>query len=133
MRFALDTNIVSYLWRGDGIVRARLEGVDPAGVVVPSVVLAELVFGRHNNPAASAKLEILIQDLRGAYPVIDFNASAADWYGRLRARFKTQPAPDRDLMIAATCLAHGCALVTHNVKDFERIEELMIVDWAAAN
>jgi len=133
VRFALDTNIVSYLWRRDAIVRARLEGVDPAGVVVPSVVLAELVFGRHNNPAVSAKLEILIKDLRDAYPVIDFNASAADWYGLLRARFKTQPAPDRDLMIAATCLAHGCTLVTHNVKDFERIEELTIIDWASAN
>ena len=33
-------------------------------------------------------------------------------------------------MIASTCLAHGCALVTHNVKDFDRILELAIVDWA---
>ena len=130
MRFALDTNIISYLWRQDAKVRAALQAVDPASVAVPSVVLAELVFGRHNNPAASAKLEVLIQDLRDAYPVLDFNASAADWYGLLRARFKAQPAPDRDLMIAATCLAHGCALVTHNLKDFERVEELRLIDWA---
>ena len=133
MRFALDTNIISYLWRCDSVVQARLTGIDPTCVVVPSVVLAELIFGKHNNSAASAKLEILIKDLRDAYPVIDFNASAADWYGLLRARFRTQPAPDRDLMIAATCLAHGCALVTHNVKDFERIQELTIIDWASTN
>lgn len=132
MRFALDTNTISYLWRQDRSVRARLEAVDPANVAVPSVVLAELVFGRHNNPSASAKLEVLIKDLRDAYPVLDFNASAADWYGLLRARFKTQPAPDRDLMIAATCLAHGCTLVTHNIKDFDRIEELTVVDWAVS-
>ncbi len=130
MRVALDTNIISYLWRQDAKVRAALQVMDPASVAVPSVVLAELVFGRHNNPSASAKLEVLIQDLRDAYPVLDFNASAADWYGLLRARFKGQPAPDRDLMIAATCLAHGCALVTHNTKDFERIEELALLDWA---
>lgn len=133
MRFALDTNILSYLWRGDASIRAELEALNPADVAVPSVVLAELVFGRHNNPAASAKLEILIQDLRGAYPVLDFNAPAADWYGLLRARFKAQPAPDRDLMIAATCLAHGFTLVTHNQKDFERIEELSLVDWTSPN
>ena len=130
MRVALDTNIISYLWRQDAKVRAALQAADPASIAVPSVVLAELVFGRHNNPAASAKLEVLIQDLRDAYPVLDFNASAADWYGLLRARFKAQPAPDRDLMIAAICLAHGCALVTHNTKDFERIEELTVLDWA---
>ena len=132
MRYALDTNIISYLWRQDSNVRARLEAVDPANVAVPSVVLAELVFGRHNNPSASAKLEVLIRDLRDAYPVLDFNASAADWYGLLRWRFKAQPAPDRDLMIAATCLAHGHALVTHNTKDFDRIEELTVAVWAAA-
>jgi predicted nucleic acid-binding protein len=132
VRFALDTNIISYLWRQDRNVRARLEAVDPANVAVPSVVLAELVFGRHNNPSASAKLEVLIRDLRDAYPVLDFNASAADWYGLLRARFKAQPAPDRDLMIAATCLAHGHALVTHDTKDFGRIEELAVADWALA-
>ncbi len=133
MRFALDTNIISYLWRQKFNVRARLEAVDPASVALPAVVLAELVYGRHNNPVASAKLEVLIKDLRDAYPVLDFNASAADWYGLLRARFKAQPAPDRDLMIAATCLAHGCVLVTHNVKGFERIEELMVVDWVSSN
>ena len=132
MRYALDTNIISYLWRQDRNVRAKLEAVDPANVAVPSVVLAELVFGRHNNPSASAKLEVLIRDLRDAYPVLDFNASAADWYGLLRWRFKAQPAPDRDLMIAATCLAHGHALVTHNTKDFGRTEELTVADWAVA-
>jgi len=128
--FALDTNIISYLWRNDPEIKARLQAVDPACVFVPSVVLAELVFGQHNNPAAAPKLGILIRDLRDAYPIIDFNASAADWYGLLRFRFKAKPAPDRDLMIASTCLAHGCALVTHNVKDFDRILELAIVDWA---
>jgi predicted nucleic acid-binding protein len=132
VRSALDTNIISYLWRQDRNVRARLEAVDPANVAVPSVVLAELVFGRHNNPSASAKLEVLIRDLRDAYPVLDFNASAADWYGLLRGRFNAQPARDRDLMIAATCLAHGYALVTHNTKDFGRIEELTVADWAVA-
>ena len=130
MKVALDTNIISYFWRQDPKVQAALLAMDAVSVAVPSVVLAELVFGRHNNPAASAKLEVLIKDLRDAYPILDFNASAADWYGLLRARFKAQPAPDRDLMIAATCLAHGCALVTHNTKDFARVEELTVLDWA---
>jgi tRNA(fMet)-specific endonuclease VapC len=129
MRVALDTNIISYLWRGDQNIRTQLEVIGSERIHVPSVVLAELVFGKHNHPEAAPKLDILIKDLREAYPVIDFNAAAADWYGLLRHRLKPQPAPDRDLMIAATCLAHGCALVTHNTKDFIRIRELALQDW----
>ena len=129
MIFALDTNIISYLWRRDARVRARLEAVAPGDVAVPSVVLAGLVYGMHNNPAAAPKLDMLLRDLRNAYPVLGFDAPAADWYGLLRTRFKAQKLPDRDLMIASTCLAHGYALVTHNLKDFERIQELTLVDW----
>jgi len=33
-----------------------------------------------------------------------------------------------DFIIAATALVHGLTLVTHNVKDFEWIEELSILD-----
>jgi len=131
MRVALDTNIISYLWRKDPQVRASLESLDPADVAVPSVVLAELVYGRHNNPGAALKLEMLIQDLRHAYPVLAFDAPAADWYGLLKARFKGRTMPDRDLMIASTCLAHGHALATHNGKDFERIQELTLLDWVS--
>ena len=130
MRYALDTNIISYLWRREGEVRKHLEAVDPFCVGVPSIVLAELIYGRHNNPAAALKLEVLIGDLRNAYPVLAFDGPSAEWYGLLRARFKHQNVPDRDLMIAATCLAHGHALVTHNVKDFNRIQELKCLDWA---
>lgn len=129
MRVALDTNIISYLWRSDTHVKAGLQALDPAEVGVPSVVLAELVYGRHNNPGAALKLEMLLQDLRHAYPVLAFDAPAADWYGLLKARFKARTLPDRDLMIASTCLAHGYALATHNVKDFERILELPLLDW----
>jgi len=37
----------------------------------------------------------------------------------------------RDLMIAATALAHGLAVVTHNTDEFRRIDGLAIEDWQA--
>ena len=36
-----------------------------------------------------------------------------------------------DLMIAATALVHDLTLVTHNVKDYQNIPDLQIVDWLA--
>lgn len=131
MKFALDTNIISYLWRQDAMVEARLRAVDPSRVSVPAIVLAELQFGRFNNPERAPKLEILIADLRSAYPVLPFDAAAGEWFGRLKARLRGTPMEERDLLIASTALAHGHALVTHNTRHFQRIEELVLLDWSS--
>ena len=34
-----------------------------------------------------------------------------------------------DLIIAATTLAHGATLITHNIGEFERIDDLLVEDW----
>jgi tRNA(fMet)-specific endonuclease VapC len=34
-----------------------------------------------------------------------------------------------DLQIAAIALAHGCTLVTHNVREFGRVPALVFEDW----
>lgn len=34
-----------------------------------------------------------------------------------------------DLMIAATALAHGLTVVTHNLGEFQRIDGLLVEDW----
>ena len=38
------------------------------------------------------------------------------------------PAPFRDALIGAAALVHRMAVVTRNVKDFERFDELAIVN-----
>ena len=35
-----------------------------------------------------------------------------------------------DILIATYCMIYGCILVTNNVKDFENIDGLTIVDWS---
>ena len=37
-----------------------------------------------------------------------------------------------DLMIAAIAIANKTILITHNVKEFQRIDGLEIVDWEAS-
>jgi tRNA(fMet)-specific endonuclease VapC len=34
-----------------------------------------------------------------------------------------------DMIIAATVLAHDATLVTHNLREFQRIAELRTLDW----
>ena len=61
--------------------------------------------------------------------LVTFDAGAADWFGRLKHRLKATMIQDRDLLIASTALAHGYALVTNNTKHFQRIDELVLLDW----
>ena len=127
--FALDSNIVSFVMKNQEPVKSRLLDTPAENVAIPSIVLAELCYGRHNNPARSAHLGLAIQQFKDCYPILDFNASAAEWYGMIRFESREQPVGDRDLLIAAICLAHGCTLVTHNTREFERIPGLHTVDW----
>ena len=34
-----------------------------------------------------------------------------------------------DTLIAGTALAHSATLVTHNIREFERVHGLKVVDW----
>ena len=60
-----------------------------------------------------------------------FDDRCLDSYGRIRSdldRLGTPIGPN-DLLIAATAMAHGLTLVTHNVDEFGRIPGLDIEDW----
>jgi predicted nucleic acid-binding protein len=37
---------------------------------------------------------------------------------------------DSDILIAASCLAHGYTLITDNTRHFERVGGLQFVNWA---
>lgn len=52
---------------------------------------------------------------------------AARIYAQLRSEGRV--IEDADILIAATALAHGLALVTENVRHFERIQGLEIESW----
>lgn len=47
---------------------------------------------------------------------------------RAAALHVPDPAPFRDALIGATALVHRMAVVTRNVKDFERFGEVDLVD-----
>ena len=60
-----------------------------------------------------------------------FDDPAAEIYGQIRADLEnkgTSIGPN-DLLIAAIARARGATLVTHNVKEFKRVEGLLFEDW----
>nr|HMN28999.1 VapC toxin family PIN domain ribonuclease [Caldilineaceae bacterium] len=57
--------------------------------------------------------------------------AAAAIAGSLRAELARQGAPigPYDLQIAAIALANDCTLVTHNLREFGRLPNLLLEDW----
>ncbi len=66
------------------------------------------------------------------YEIVPFDDSMTKPYAEMRAALerKGQKIGYNDSPIAATVLVKGGVLVTHNTKEFSRIEGLMLEDWA---
>ena len=133
MRYMLDTNIVAYAKNSrPEVVYERMSRFDPEDLCVSVITLAELEYGVFNssNPERNQlALTLFLANIE----VVPFNDDAAVEYGRIRADLKRKGTPigANDLMIAAHAKSLGVTLVTNNTREFERVEGLMLDDWAS--
>ena len=131
MTYLLDTNIcVEYLNGRSRRVIEAFQRKTPADIAVCSVVKAELHYGAlrsKNPPDTLAKLDAFLAPYRS----LPFDDQCAAAYGRIRARLAQLGSPigPNDLLIAAIAVVHGATLVTHNVREFSRVEGLEYEDW----
>lgn len=132
MIYMLDTNILIYLMKNRPLaVAERVAQLTPSDQLVMSfITYAELLKGANgctNPEKALANIEKLKQRISVVYP----NEKICEFYGVWANKFKLQGKPigGNDLWIACHALACNAILVTHNVKEFERIEALNWQDW----
>lgn len=131
MIYLLDTNAcIVYLNRRESGVRQRLETLSPDDVTVCSIVKAELFYGamRSNNPERTLAMQQAFLNRFVSLPIDD---QAAIIYSRIRAQLATLGIPigPYDLQIAAIALANNLILVTHNTREFSRVDGLRLEDW----
>ena len=127
----LDTNIISFQFRGD--TRAALYRPQLAGEVqaIAFVTLAEIYkwpIERNFSPERRAALEQHVQ----SYLVLPFDDALARRWAEMSVQLKRagRGISDADGWIAATALRHDVALVTHNRKHFEHIPGLKLISFA---
>ncbi len=132
MIYMLDTNICIYAIKNKPEkVLLRLREELDHGVCISSITLAELEYGmKHSsNPAKNeqALLRFLVP-----FSVLPFGPSAAAEYGEIRAYLQSQGTPigPLDMLIAGHAKAEKMNLVTHNVREFERVPGLELENWA---
>jgi tRNA(fMet)-specific endonuclease VapC len=128
----LDSNTISYYFRGDTAVVARLQALQPGEVGVPAIVVYELRYGLMRLPEAAAqpRLDALARLLRPVQ-VLPFDAECATQAAQLRVALEAAGTPigPHDVLIAATALRHQAPLVTRNVREFGRVPGLQCVNW----
>jgi tRNA(fMet)-specific endonuclease VapC len=132
VKYLLDTNICVFVIRQKSqLVLDRLRLQPEGNVGISIITLAELRYGaeKSQNPFKNhAALDAFLAFLE----IIDFDAEAADVYGRVRARLEAQGTPigSLDNMIAAHAVRLAAILVTNNVREFMRVAGLTIEDWS---
>ncbi len=131
MRYLLDTNVcVRYLNGTSLAIREKLRSSKTTDIALCSIVKAELFYGamRSNNPEQTLGRQ---QQFLNQFVSLPFNDEAALVYGRIRATLAAAGTPigPNDLQIAAIALANNLILVTHNIREFSRVDELQIEDW----
>lgn len=100
-----------------------------------SITASELLIGVHraDSPARRLRREAFVETILAALPVIAFDLRIARVYAQLSAQLAAagQPIGAHDLLIAATALADGSAVLTLNMRDFARVPGLVVrqPDW----
>jgi tRNA(fMet)-specific endonuclease VapC len=125
MSFLVDTDICSAHMKGNRQVTNRF--LHYTGNLYISVV--SLGERAHRKNAPSRRMPALLAFLNDVH-VLEVSSHIAEKFGEVRANLMDQglPAPDLDLLVAATALVHNLIVVTHNTADYLNISNLQLVD-----
>ncbi len=131
MKLMLDTNIcIAIIKQKPKDILQKFSAYQIGDICISSVTLAELKYGvaksqfKEKNQAALNEFILPLE-------VADFDESATQYYGTLRATLEKQGIPigPLDTLIGAHALSLNVTLVTNNTKEFGRITGLNLVDW----
>jgi tRNA(fMet)-specific endonuclease VapC len=130
--YLLDTNIVSYWMRGHRPLLERIKGYSPKDLSIAAITLAEIYYGIEKSPARKKERRTKIEHIRAILEIYLFDQAAAAKYGIIRAQLEKKGLviSERDLQIASIAMANGLCVITHNVREFNRVEKLKVEDWA---
>jgi tRNA(fMet)-specific endonuclease VapC len=129
--YLLDTDTCIYLRqkRPPEVLR-RFERLTPGEAAISTITFGELMYGAHRRKDGGATIAI-VEALATALPVLALPPEAGPRYGQLRSALTAAGSiiGSNDLWIAAHALAADLTLVTNNMREFRRIEGLMLENW----
>lgn len=128
--YLLDTNACIAILKGNSTMLAHIRRVGVQRLYLCAPVKAELWFGACKSAKIAENKEKL-DAFFGGLPSLAFDDKVIKALGELRMDLyaKGTPIGPYDMQIAAIALSYGLTVVTHNVREFERVPHLLIEDW----
>ena len=128
-QYILDTDISSYLIRGDHETVTKKFSELYDSCAISSITAAELQYGarKRNNKQLTQKVKAFCDLVE----IIPWDEDAAKAYAKLRVELETSGTPigNMDMLIAASVLARKAVLVTNNTEHFSRVKDLKLGNW----
>lgn len=130
--YLLDTDICIYLVKNksDALI-AKLKAAGNENVFVSSVTVAELSYSIAKSEQRIKNREALFKFL-SPFEIIPFTEIDAEYYGGIRSNLEKAGTPigPYDLQIAAQAISRSLTLVSNNEREFSRIKNLKLENWA---
>lgn len=132
MTFLLDTDICSFaMKRRFPTLEARFAQFGRGELKVSTATEYELHTGA-SKLANPRRLRQAIDDFLSLVEVLDFGRAAARSAAAVRARLERtgRPIGATDMLIAGHALSIDATLVTNNLREFRRVDGLVLENWA---
>jgi tRNA(fMet)-specific endonuclease VapC len=133
--YMLDTNICSFIMREKPInVLEKLEEAvtQSHSIVISAITYSEILFGAI-NPKASSKIMLMVNAfLERLDGILPWDSEAVQETAKIKKFLFSLGTPigNNDTAIAGHAISSGCILVTNNTREFLRVPNLHLIDWA---
>lgn len=131
LRYLLDTNICIYIAKQRPLsVLKRFECLDVGDVAMSMVTYSELLYGAEKSQYKKKTTEKL-EELASLITPLPLSIEVSKYYASIRADLERQGKliGNNDLWIAAHSMALNTTLVTNNLKEFSRVQDLKVENW----
>jgi tRNA(fMet)-specific endonuclease VapC len=130
LRFLLDTHLVIYVIKNKPMSALTLFNQHAGQMAMSAITLAELLNCAEKSNAPERSLGV-VEDFCARLEVRPYGSKAAQHYGSIRSALEKrgETIGVNDLHVAAHARSEGLTLVSNNVREFERVEALQLVNW----
>ena len=129
IKFLLDTNaVIALLNNVNSSISERVREHLPSDICISSIVSHELFYGAFKSQRMKNNVA-LVESLQ--FEVLEFDKEDSRFAGEIRAQLtkKGTPIGPYDVLIAGQARARGLTLITNNMKEFERVNGLLVENW----
>jgi tRNA(fMet)-specific endonuclease VapC len=133
MTYLLDTNICVFFLRGIYNLDEKFRAVGIENCFISEITLLELEYGVANSdPSYHVRQRDALEKFTEAFderilPIRDCFKEYAQQ--RIRLRKRGLLISDFDILIGCTAVVNGLIMVTENLSDFNRIDNITIENW----